>query len=367
MKEGVSMKPYEHGGNVYDYEGEIIDFSSNINPLGVPEWIFDIIKKVDLTKYPDIKYRKLKEAISQHVGYSQENIIVGNGATELIHLFVRAFKVKRPLIPSPAFLEYERVVYINGGEPIYFRLEEDYGFKVNLAKLLSQMEEADSLIIGNPNNPTGQAIIREEIGILLKKAEILNIPVMIDEAFIEFMKDYKNYEALPLAKEHDKLFVVRAVTKFFGMPGLRLGYGIGSPSLIQKLEEYKEPWTVNALADAVGREIFKDEAYIEKTREYVNKEIEYMLYALRKIDYLVAFDTKVNFILLKLRTGRVNDLKQILLKKGILIRDASNFRYLDKSFFRVAIKRHEDNEKLIQALKEIDIKDLVEDKERVVI
>jgi len=366
MKEGVSMKPYEHGGNVYDYEGEIIDFSSNINPLGVPEWIFDIIKKVDLTKYPDIKYRKLKEAISQYVGYSQENIIVGNGATELIHLFVRAFKVKSPLIPSPAFLEYERAVHINGGEPIYFRLEEDYGFKMNLAKLLSQMEEADSLIIGNPNNPTGQAIIREEIGILLKKAEILNIPVMIDEAFIEFMKDYKNYEALSLAKKHDKLFVVRAVTKFFGMPGLRLGYGIGSPSLIQKLEEYKEPWTVNAFADAVGREIFKDEAYIEKTREYVNKEIEYMLYTLRKIDYLVAFDTKVNFILLKLRTGGVNDLKQILLKKGILIRDASNFRYLDKSFFRVAIKRHEDNEKLIQALKEIDIKDLVEDKERVV-
>ncbi|AIS51522.1 putative threonine-phosphate decarboxylase CobD [Thermoanaerobacter kivui] len=361
------MKPYEHGGNVYDYEGEIIDFSSNINPLGVPEWVFDIIKKVDLTKYPDIKYRKLKKAISQYVGYSQENIIVGNGAAELIHLFVRAFKVKRPLIPSPAFLEYERAVNINGGEPIYFRLEEDYGFKVNLAKLLSQMEEADALIIGNPNNPTGQAIIREEIGILLKKAEILNIPVMIDEAFIEFMKDYKNYEALPLIKRHNKLFVVRAVTKFFGMPGVRLGYGIGSPSLIQKLEEHKEPWTVNTFAEAIGRELFKDKTYIEKTREYIHREIDYMLYALRKIDYLVAFDTKVNFLLLKLKTGSVDDLKQMLLKRGILIRDASNFRYLDKSFFRVAIKKRQENEKLLQSLEEINMKNLMENKERVVI
>lgn len=360
MKEGVLMNPYEHGGNIYDYEEEIIDFSSNINPLGAPKWIFNIIKKVDLTKYPDIKYRKLKEAISKYVGYSQENIIIGNGATELIHLFVRAFQLKRPLIPSPAFLEYERAYYINGGKPIYFRLEEDYGFKINFLKLLLQMEKADSLIIGNPNNPTGQGITKEEIEVILKKSEALNIPVIIDEAFIEFMKGYKNYEALPLIKRYDKLFVVRAATKFFGMPGLRLGYGIGSPSLIQKLEKYKEPWTVNAFADAVGREIFKDKAYIEKTREYVNKEIEYMLYTLREIDYLVAFDTKVNFILLKLKAGRVKNLKQILLKKGILIRDASNFRYLDKSFFRVAIKRHEDNEKLIQALKEID-KGLIEE------
>lgn len=367
MKEGAFMKLYEHGGNVYDYEGEIIDFSSNINPLEVPEWIFNIIRKVELTKYPDIKYRKLKEAISHYVGYSQEDIIVGNGATELIYLFVRAFNVKRPLIPSPAFLEYERAVHINGGEPIYFRLEEDYGFKMNLARLLSQMEEADSLIIGNPNNPTGQAIIREEIGILLKKAEILNIPVMIDETFIEFIKNYRNYEAVSLVKKYDKLFVVRAATKFFGMPGIRLGYGIANSSLIQKLGEYKEPWTVNAFADAVGREIFKDKDYMEKTREYVNKQIEHMLYALRKIDYLIVFDTKANFILLKLKVGSANDLKSILLKKGLLIRDASNFRYLDKSFFRVAIKRYEENEKLIQALEEINIKDLIGNKEGTVI
>ncbi|HHW58552.1 MAG TPA: threonine-phosphate decarboxylase [Clostridia bacterium] len=361
------MKPYEHGGNIYDYREDILDFSSNINPLGAPEWIWEAVKKVDLTKYPDVQYRKLKDAIVEYVGYGKENIIVGNGAAELIHLFVRAFKIKKPLIPSPSFLEYERTVKLNGGEPVYFRLEEEEGFKLNFAKLLSQIEEADALILGNPNNPTGQGVIREEIGILLKKAEILDIPVLIDEAFIEFVKDYKKYEALPLVKKHNKLFVVRAVTKFFGMPGIRLGYGIGSPSLIQKLEEYKEPWTVNTFAEAVGRWLFKDREYIEKTREYVNAEIEHMLFSLRKIDYLVAFDTKVNFILLKLKTGIVDDIKKKLLERGILIRDASNFRYLDKRFFRVAVKKHEDNEKLLNALREITYEEISEDKERVVV
>jgi threonine-phosphate decarboxylase len=264
-------------------------------------------------------------------------------------------------------LEYERSVKLNGGEPVYLKLEEEEGFKVNFAKILSKIEEADSLILGNPNNPTGQGIIREEVGILLKKAELMDIPVLIDEAFIEFMKDYKKYEALPLVKKHDKLFIVRAVTKFFGMPGIRLGYGIGSPSLIKKLEEYKEPWTVNAFAEAVGRLIFKDREYIEKSRQYINEEIERMLFELRSIDYLIAFDTKVNFILLKLREGSVDEVKDRLLKKGILIRDASNFRYLDKRFFRVAVKKREENLRLIDALKRLYDEDFTKDAERVVV
>lgn len=347
------MKQYEHGGNVYDYDGEIIDFSSNINPLGIPQCVLKILNNVDLTIYPDIKYRKLKRAVSQYAECQDQNVIIGNGATELINLFVKAFKIKRPLIPSPSFSEYERAVKLSAGEPIYYKLEEERGFKLNIAKLLTELEASDSLIIGNPNNPTGQAITKDEIEFILKKAGMLQIPVMIDEAFIEFMKDYKIYEAVPLVEIYDNLFIVRAATKFFGMPGLRLGYGIGNCRIIEKLEEYKEPWTVNAFADAVGIEIFSDKHYIENTREYVNREIDFMLGALIKIDYLTVFNTRANFILLKLKIGDVGELKQKLLMKGILIRDASNFRYLDKRFFRVAVKRHEDNVKLINALEDI--------------
>ncbi|MGB9679158.1 MAG: pyridoxal phosphate-dependent aminotransferase [Thermoanaerobacteraceae bacterium] len=359
------MQEYEHGGNIYDYNMTLLDFSSNINPLGAPSGIFEYLKEIDLQKYPDIKYRNLKKSISKYIGSETDNIIVGNGAAELIHLFVRAFNIKKPLIPSPSFLEYERAVRINGGEPIYFKLEEEESFKLNFARLFIQIEEADGLILGNPNNPTGQGIIKEEIGILLKKADILDIPIMIDEAFIEFIKEHKKYEALSFIKNHKKLFIVRAATKFFGLPGLRLGYGIGSIPVIQKLEEYKEPWTVNAFAERIGIELFKNSDFIEKTKEYINKEIEYMLSSLRKIDYLIAFDTKANFILLKLKTGNVVKLKEELLKNGILIRDASNFRYLDSLYFRVAVKSHEDNKKLIQILSSYNYKDFNENKERI--
>lgn len=347
------MRPYEHGGNVYDYEGELIDFSSNINPLGMPKCVFDIVKKADLTRYPDIKYRNLKESIAQYTGISRESIIVGNGASELIHLFVRTFKVKRPIIPSPSFLEYERATCVNGGEPIYFRLEEEEGFKLNLGDLISRLQCGDSLIIGNPNNPTGQVISADEAADLLKAADALNMPVMIDEAFIEFVKECKNYESLSLVEKYDNLFVVRATTKFFGMPGLRLGYGIGNPDLIERLDSNKEPWTVNAFADLVGREIFKDSSYIEESRMYINNEIDYMLSALNKIDNLVAFDTKVNFLLLKSKYAKASLIKERLVERGILIRDASNFKYLDDRFFRVAVKRREENERLIEALKGI--------------
>ncbi|QSZ28340.1 threonine-phosphate decarboxylase [Aceticella autotrophica] len=347
------MKMYEHGGNVYDYNIEMIDFSSNINPLGVPPCVKKVIEDVVLTKYPDIKYRELKTSISEYIAYPLKNIIVGNGAAELIHLFVRAKHIKKPLIPSPAFAEYERAVKLEGGAPIYYRIKEEEGFKLNVSEMAEMINEADSVILGNPNNPTGQPINHEEIRYLLNKALELNIPVMVDEAFIEFIYDYEKYEVISYVKEFDNLFVVRAATKFFGMPGLRLGYGVGSSRMILKMEDYKEPWTVNAFADMIGREIFKDKEYINETRRYINNEINFMLNELKKIDYLKVYETNVNFILLKLKKGNVDVLKERLIKEGILIRDASNFKYLDKRYFRVAVKKHEENMKLITALEDM--------------
>lgn len=347
------MKQYEHGGNIYKYGRKIIDFSSNINPIGMPEDIDKLIVLRCLSRYPDINYTKLKNAIADYIGCKTDNVIVGNGADEIIYLFVRALGIKRPLIPSPSFSEYERAAVLSGGIPVYYKIEEDNRYIIDINKMIRNMKGVDGLMLGNPNNPTGQALLASEIRVLLKIALEMDIPVMIDEAFIEFINDYKMYESIDLINEFPNLFIVRAATKFYGMPGLRLGYGIGYNSIVRKIEMYKEPWTVNAIADIVGREIFNEYEYMGKTRRYVAKEIEYMLAELKKIDYLTVFDTKVNFILIKLKYGNVYDLKDKLLVNGILIRDASNFRFLDKSYFRVAIKRHEDNLKLIKALEEI--------------
>ncbi|MDK2805465.1 MAG: threonine-phosphate decarboxylase [Thermoanaerobacterium sp.] len=347
------MDKYEHGGNIYVYDENVIDFSSNINPLGFPECIRDSIDIAALTKYPDINYTQLKRSISRYVGLKNENIIVGNGASELIYLFVRAFSLKKPLIPSPAFLEYERVVTLSGGNPLYYRILEEDGYMIDVDKIVNRFKEVDSVIIGNPNNPTGKGIKRKDVEYIVKEAKNLDLPVMIDEAFIEFIYDYKEYQSLDLINDYDNLFVIRAATKFFGLPGLRLGYGFGSENLIKRLEDYKEPWTVNAFADAAGRRIFDDVKFMEDTRKYIKEEIAYLRSELRKIDELVVFDTLVNYMLLKLKHWNVNDLKEELLKRGILIRDASNFRYLDDRCFRIAVKSHDDNVKLIEAIKEI--------------
>ncbi|MEG6567372.1 threonine-phosphate decarboxylase CobD [Thermoanaerobacterium saccharolyticum] len=347
------MDKYEHGGNIYIYDKDVIDFSSNINPLGFPECIKDSIDIAAFTKYPDINYTQLKRSISKYTGLKSENIIVGNGASELIYLFVMALSLKRPLIPSPAFLEYERAVTLSGGNPLYYQIPEEDGYVVDVDKIVNCFKEVDSVIIGNPNNPTGKGIKLKDVEYIVKGSKKLNLPVMIDEAFIEFICDYEEYQSLDLIDDYDNLFVVRAATKFFGLPGLRLGYGFGSESLIKRLEAYKEPWTVNAFADAIGRRIFDDIKFMENTRKYIKEEIDYLTNELKKIDELVVFDTLTNFMLLKLKHMNVGDLKEELLKRRILVRDASNFRYLDDRYFRVAVKSHRDNVKLVEAIKEV--------------
>ncbi|MBE0067932.1 threonine-phosphate decarboxylase CobD [Thermoanaerobacterium thermosaccharolyticum] len=347
------MDKYEHGGNIYVYDEDVIDFSSNINPFGFPECIKDSIDIADLTKYPDVNYTKLKNSISKYTGLKSENVIVGNSASELIYLFVRAFSIKKPLIPSPAFLEYERAATLSGGNPLYYRISEKNGYVIDVNEIANRFKEVDSVIIGNPNNPTGKAIKRKDVEYMVKEAKKLDLPVMIDEAFIEFICDYEEYQSLDLINDYDNLFIVRAATKFFGLPGLRLGYGFGSENLIKRLEAYKEPWTVNVFADTAGRKIFDDVKFMENTRKYIKEEIDYLTNELKKVDELVVFDTQVNFMLIKLKNRRVNDLKEELLKRGILIRDASNFRYLDDKYFRVAVKSHCDNVKLVESIKEV--------------
>jgi len=202
------MDKYQHGGNIYVYDKDVIDFSSNINPLGFPECIKDSIDIEDLTKYPDVNYTQLKNSISKYTGLKSENIIVGNGASELIYLFVRAFFIKKPLIPSPAFLEYERAVTLSGGNPLYYQIPKKNGYVIDADEIVNCFKEVDSVIIGNPNNPTGKAIKRKDVEYIVKEAKKLDLPVMIDEAFMEFICDYEEYQSLDLINDYDKKIIV---------------------------------------------------------------------------------------------------------------------------------------------------------------
>jgi len=354
-----------HGGNIYKIFREknidkILDYSSNINPYGVPENLKkEIFEKLFvLERYPDPDYIELREKIAEKNNLNIENIIVGNGATEIIFLFMKILSPKKVLIVSPTFGEYERAIKAStlandSLEINYFELKEAENFVLNIKNLETELENNyDLLILCNPNNPTGQFLKLKKIEEILKICEQKNTKLFVDEAFVEFVEDWENESIINSKENKENLFVIRAFTKFFAIPGLRLGYGICfNNNLLKKMLEKKEPWSVNNIADLAGKTVLDDENYIQKTKEWIKDQKKYMYENLNKIEGLRAYKTEVNFILLKIEDNLlekgldVKNLRKKMLEKGILIRDASNFIYLNKHYFRLAIKDKLNNEK----------------------
>ena len=362
-----------HGGNIYKIFREknidkILDYSSNINPYGVPENLKkEIFEKVFvLERYPDPDYIELREKIAEKNNLNIENIIVGNGATEIIFLFMKILSPKKVLIVSPTFGEYERAIKAStlandSLEINYFELKEAENFVLNIKNLETELENNyDLLILCNPNNPTGQFLKLKKIEEILKICEQKNTKLFVDEAFVEFVEDWENESIINSKENKENLFIIRAFTKFFAIPGLRLGYGICfNNNLLKKMLEKKEPWSVNNIADLAGKTVLDDENYIQKTKEWIKDQKKYMYENLNKIEGLRAYKTEVNFILLKIEDNLlekgldVKNLRKKMLEKGILIRDASNFIYLNKHYFRLAIKDKLNNEKVIETLTSI--------------
>ena len=362
-----------HGGNIYKIFREKnidknLDYSSNINPYGLPENLKkEIFEKLFvLERYPDPDYIELREKIAEKNNLNIENIIVGNGATEIIFLFMKILSPKKVLIVSPTFGEYERAIKAStlandSLEINYFELKEAENFVLNIKNLETELENNyDLLILCNPNNPTGQFLKLKKLEEILKICEQKNTKLFVDEAFVEFVEDWENESIINSKENKENLFVIRAFTKFFAIPGLRLGYGICfNKNLLKKMLEKKEPWSVNNIADLAGQTVLDDENYIQKTKEWIKDQKKYMYENLNKIEGLRAYKTEVNFILLKIEDNLlekgldVKNLRKKMLEKGILIRDASNFIYLDKHYFRLAIKDKLNNEKVIETLTSI--------------
>lgn len=383
------MKMDFHGGNIYKVFREknikeILDYSSNINPYGIPESLKSrIIKNLEiLERYPDPDYVELREKLANLNNVNLSDIILGNGATEIIFLFMKVINPKKILIVSPTFGEYERAVKAVGTsrnsidlscsddnknienkeiEIEYFELKESDDFKLNIGNLKNQLEKKyDLLIICNPNNPTGKFLKLAQTEEILKECNKYDTKLFIDEAFIEFLADRMKESIINTEENKKNLFVTRAFTKFFAIPGLRLGYGMYfDKELEQKISEKKEPWSVNNIAELAGLTVLDDTEYIEKTLKWITKEKIYMYEKLNEISGIKVYETEVNFI-----TGKIDEklfleglnvkiLREKMLEQGILIRDASNFKFLDERFFRLAIKDRASNDRVIEAMKEI--------------
>lgn len=357
-KEKVNINSV-HGADInsaaelYGFEADkIIDFSSNINPFIVESMDKIVAAGVEnLQKYPDIKYRRLRKNIADYLRVEDSYIIPGNGATEIIYLLMRNLSGRLAII-NPTFSEYRKGAEIAGLSVVDFVMDWKKDFKLDLDKIYRRKDEFDSIFICNPNNPDGSV---REIKKLLEFAEKEGKLLIVDETFIEFADSEKDRSLVNMVEKSKNLFIIRAVTKFFGIPGIRLGYGISSNrELLQKMYDEKEPWTINSFADSASDFIFKEEEYIRKSKEYFSKERVCMINEINKIDGIKAFNSDANFILVRFENRNVLDVKENLLKRaGLLIRDASNFIGLDSSFARVAIKNHEQNTVLVDALRSV--------------
>ena len=353
------MKDLGHGANVDNMakkfgknENDIIDFSSNVNPHIISDLGKYVLEGLEKSRsYPDINYTNLRNNISDYIKVDSELIIPSNGATEIIYLLMKSIK-RRLAILNPTFSEYGRGAKLNNLEIIDFHLKEENNFSIDLDEIQKNMDKFDSLFICNPNNPNGKVKdLNELLDLMIENDKLL----IVDETFMEFVGEEEKYSLINKIEQTPNLFILKAVTKFFGMPGLRLGYGVTSnKQIIKNIYEYKEPWTINSFAENLSNYLFKDKEYINGSKDYYINERKFMLEELRKISRLKVYDTDTNFVLIKLDDDEANSLKLELFEKyNILIRDASNFIGLDKSYIRVAIKSHNDNKVLIESLRKI--------------
>ena len=352
----MKIKRPEHGGNIYKVSqetgvpvNELMDFSASINPLGISERVREVIKaELDsLIHYPDPDASELRQVIGRHHDIDPGSVICCNGSTELIYLLPAALKPERVLITSPAFSEYENAIRRGQGSEVReLVLKEENGFKIIPTEFIEAMKGCDMAFLCNPNNPTGDLLSKEEVLGIAEAARELKCILVLDEAFIDFCPDGS---VIGHVSGNPYLIVLRSMTKFYAITGLRAGYGVFHPEVIGEIREFKEPWTMNTLAQKAAIAAIDDTDYAEKTMDVINNEKEFIENGLREmgIEFL---PSAVNYYLLK--TGNSTRVSQGMKERGVVVRDCSNFRGLDDSYIRVAVRSRRENEALLSGLME---------------
>ncbi len=337
-----------HGGDIYRNR-VTTDFSININPLGMPETVKEALHGAveKCTCYPDISSSRLCGAVAQRLNVPEEYLLFGNGASELFMAVVHGVKPRKTVIVIPSFYGYEYAAKAQNGEIIYYETRREDGFALRGDFLEVLTEEVDLLFLANPNNPTGKLMSREELRRVLIHCREKGICVVLDECFIEFCDE--EYSALPEIEEFPNLILVRAFTKIFAVPGVRLGYLVCSHRLLlEKISRQLPEWNVSVLAQEAGCACAMQSDFMEKTRAYIRKERQFLENGLIQAGMQV-FPGEADFLLIYCGLP----LYDRLLEKGILIRDCQNFRGLSKGFYRLAVKSREENEMLLNAIGEI--------------
>ena len=362
----LKHKDHFHGSDLEKIEEiyhikkeDITSFSANVNPLGISPLLRDTLAKhVDaITSYPDREYTQLRKSICAYTGANFENIIVGNGSTELISLFIQTTHPSKALILGPTYSEYEREISLEGGHTLYYPLKEENNFQMDVKDFCSQLNDSlDLLVLCNPNNPTSTAVARKDMRKILDCALQYGISVMVDETYEEFTPEGSKISSIPLTNNYNNLIVLRGISKFFAAPGLRLGYAVtGNPDLLKYINTKKNPWTINSLAEIAGCIMFSDKDYINKTKALITGERQRMYDTLFSWKTVKVYPSCTNFLLVRILQEDVTSdmVFDHCIRKGLMIRDCSTFPFLDSSYIRFCVMSPEKNNELLEAFREI--------------
>ncbi len=326
---------------------ELIDFSSNINPLGPPEGLLDHLRAVlpNIVSYPTPQARELREGLSQFFNVPLKQLLLGNGANELIHYLLLWRRPKRVFVPAPSFSEYERAAVLAGAEVERYCLLP--GKEPDFAILGRSLEQGDLLIFCNPNNPTGVLYPRRRLIPMVEAAAKQGAEVMIDESFVPLTG--KTEESLRGLKG-DHLWVLISLTKAWSMPGLRLGCAIGPQGDIEEITRWGDPWRVNYLAQQAGLYCLQSSGYLEKSLALIENERRFLVQNFRSTGAFHIYNGSANYLLMRSLhpAFQVADYQDFLARRGVLIRRADNFINLDQRYFRVAVRKRSENRRLLE-------------------
>lgn len=345
-----------HGGDIFALPEEererILDYSININPLGMsPRGREAMLHCFDreTTRYPDTQCRDLKEAIAAHYGVPVPGITCGNGATELMYAFIRAVMPPAVYVPAPAFSEYRFAAEAKGIPVRAFPIDPVHGFRVADESFLASMPEGSVVFLGNPNNPDGQMLETGTFFRFARATEERKGWLVIDESFIDFVGSgsFRDY-----VRSHPRVIIMMSLTKFYAVPGLRIGAAFSSEEAAALLQKELYPWNVNGPVQVYMKEALQDEEYAEAARDLVESERRRMALILSGHPALQVYPSTVNFLLLRLKNGKDGAwLQERLMPFHIQIRQCGNYEGLDETFFRLAVKTEEDNDRLIEAIR----------------
>ena len=360
-----------HGGDIWGFSRkhsipleEVLEFSGPINFMGPPPKAVESVKQnARLIKfYPDPNPVEFKSAIAKYVGQGvkAENMLLGNGSIELIYMITEALPLKfKAVIPVPSFSEYEKASLRVGGEVTFVQLAPDFSMDNEKIKA-SVTDDTKIMCICNPHSPSGRLYTKDEVMDLVDFCQKKDIIFSIDENYIEFAEEGDKNTVAGMVKDYENLFVIRSVTKFYGLAGLRFGYAIAATNLIDKLETVRQPWSINGLVNTTTLAAFSDTEFIQSTKETITKNRAELAKDLATIEDFQVYPSTTNFLLIKILNRKLTStmLKELLAKERILVRDCCTFMGMDDSYIRITVRSAKDNKTLVETIKKVMKKQL---------